>query len=888
MEKCMSNGKVFFATLLAAAALSLSAQAGVLLSADELKSDKGTYNAVGTPATSFEIEVKAADAVKLEGRASISMRYRRIAEKSGGDFIRLEAVLPRGVLNLKDKPAYLHISSPEHPSFCNAYLLLESPGANAVLKLPDFKKTKDGFVAIELNGESLIALSGTKQKLDPSIITRIFLGIANVPVNQGGIVYMDAITSAPLAPVLNPSANTVTAPVVKEAVVTAPASASTPSAEGKPYSYISVTDGSNVSVDYKAMIADYQARDMLAVPKTDAAVKAASKIRFDIPVMCREWHIWYGSPHGIDPIVPTWSHWKGQTIFHKFNPATTIEETVPGLAWRRWVSTTGIPMLGAYDSSQRDIIRWQIETAKNAGIECLHIHLWPSLWDAGTDFTPIQIFETALEEAQKLGCTIAVHDEIMFRRPNITKAQLIANSALRTGTLVKRYGKHPGWYKIDGQPVYYFQNWSKWISNANDMETYFAETEKMSGPVHWMVEMSPAEDFWKIPQIKTVLGPNNSGFIHKPPYGAGPHPWDELDSGLASASEMAKKYGKKFGILVYPRFNNNHDRSTPGRGRIDAEDGMFFVKALEIAKKNNPDYLVLTQWNDFEESGFFEPGWDFDGYNGDPFRYLHIVAAAKGVKFTPAQLPVRESVDPFVRHKLFGDTKPGDMGPVFHGAQVKGTALEFQWARGSGDPATMRFCQSKLIRWTPGDAAFGQLRIANPTVSANGELNAKNEFRLYAPALARTAPQTLWLGIRTRCPDKTSIIAEYRSVMENYRVDSRWERRKAGTAGSPFIDLGAEKFYWFPMHGTAFTGAEGDITLKLGGDKKDAVVSEAVIWHAGMNEASIPVAWKNASVALPAGVDGAGVFVATAYDTAGNAGIPRLLVGGKTLPLPIE
>ena len=85
-----------------------------------------------------------------------------------------------------------------------------------------------------------------------------------------------------------------------------------------------------------------------------------------------------------------------------FDPAATIEETVPGLAWRRYLNCAGYPLLGPYDPGQDDIIRWQLETARNAGLECLHVHLWPSIWDDGRDLGPLPIFDKVLERAAAL------------------------------------------------------------------------------------------------------------------------------------------------------------------------------------------------------------------------------------------------------------------------------------------------------------------------------------------------------------------------------------------------------------------------------------------------------------------------------------------------------
>ena len=256
----------------------------------------------------------------------------------------------------------------------------------------------------------------------------------------------------------------------------------------------------------------------------DRAVKAASKLNIRVPVFVREWHIWTGVPYGENPTVPRWMHWDGEKKFGKYDPATTIEQLRPGSSWRRYLNCTGYPLLGPYDPGRPGIIRWQLETARNAGIECLYLHLWPSLWDDGADLTPQPVLERALDAAAELNYPIALHDEIAFRGSNISGAQKLENTIRRTAQLVTRYGKHPGWYKIDGMPVYYFQNWNSWIKPP-ELARYFAEVEKQTGPVYWVYEGADIEEAFRIPQIKAVLSHNNSWFLHTPPHGAGPHPF---------------------------------------------------------------------------------------------------------------------------------------------------------------------------------------------------------------------------------------------------------------------------------------------------------------------------------------------------------------------------
>lgn len=645
--------------------------------------------------------------------------------------------------------------------------------------------------------------------------------------------------------------------------------------------------------DLMAMAAELAARSSQKAPAVDPMVGEFAKLAIKVPLYCREYHIWTGAPWGAQmPDNPLGQHWQGLNRFRVWNPTVTLDEFVPGLAWRRWVQTTGYPFLGPYDASQREIIRWQLMTAKAAGIKTLHVHLWASLWDDGADFTPLPIFERVLEEAAKLNYPVGVHDEIAFRRPPITRAQQIESCVRRTATLVKRYGQHPGWAKRQGQPEYYFQNWGKWVSPEN-IEKWTAAVEAQAGKVWWMLEMGPDETYWKIPAIRTVLGPNNSGFIHKEPYGAGPHPWDTLAEELRGARDMARRLGKEFGVLVYTRFNDHNDRGKPGRTRIDAEEGEFFRKGLAQALSVNPDFIMATQWNDLEESGFIEPGWDFDGFRGDPYRWCRFTAAAVGQVFAPAPLPARLCVDPALRRRVFGDSQKGDLGPVFHNPKISGRTLAVNWAEGSLPPVAMAFSQKSLMKWETEDGPWGSLRLANGSVGTPGRLVSNQEFRYYAARAPEgnngegVKLRTLFLAVRARVAPGNDLKVLWRSWPEVARVDSVWKPRQLNLGRAARISMGGgAKIFWARLEHTAFSGSEGDLTLSLTGKKEESWVDGVYLCDPGRVDGSVLISTPKGNTEILPGISLEEFFVAWGADALGNPGLPRPFYQGKSLPMP--
>lgn len=595
----------------------------------------------------------------------------------------------------------------------------------------------------------------------------------------------------------------------------------------------------------------------------DPTIARAKTMPINVPLMCREFHVWWNTPFGENSASPQWQHWTDQKMYGKYNPATTIEQLRPGSSWQRWLNSTGYPLLGPYDPGSKDIIRWQLQTAKNAGLECLHVQLWPSIWNDGTDITPQPTWERVLDVAAELNFPVAVHDEAQFRRSNISGAQKLENAIRRTANFIKRYGQHPGFYKINGMPYYYFQNWVQWMKPA-DLAVYVKEVEKEAGPVYWVVEQGPDEKVYSIPEIKELVGPHAGSFISANPLK--PYPWDKVDADMKQAAELAHKYNKKFSALVYTRFNNTH---YCGDSVLSGEHGNFMLDSIEHALKANPDAILLTQWNDFEECAYIEPAWDFDGFDGDPYFYCRLVATLKQKEFKLAPLPRREALDPYIRSKLFEDVKAGDIGPVGTWTQDDNGKFTVAWAADGAKASEVRYLQKNLIRWTPANIKYNTsdpIRLANYS-EYKGRLLGDSTMMFYLPGLIGKQNEMTWVGVRAFVPASTRLKFEFSGDRENYRVDSRWERRCAHLENG--ICVQADKntsWYWIPLYNARFFGSEGDLTIRLEGARGPTVIEEVIVW----------------TPALPgekeSDIDVNKAFVAVGYDKTGNAGMPALLV----------
>lgn len=354
----------------------------------------------------------------------------------------------------------------------------------------------------------------------------------------------------------------------------------------------------------------------------------------DKPTYIQEWHIWWGFPYP-DSRRP-FSHMD-----------STL--TASGEPWRLDWNRNGYPLVGLYDSANPDIIRWQIRCMKAAGLDSVAVMIHPDN-GKGIEFiqeAPEDMIRTILDIAAEEKFPVFFMDEVAFRKGSVSQnPEIMAQRIIR---FLKKYASSPGFYRVDGKPVYYFQTYG-WSVKPEELEAMFRKVETAAGPVHWMI-FGAVNRFGKIPQLAWMVD------------GASHHrrsketrAWQLNEQAPAHIFSAGHKLGKKITDMQYPKFDGT---SQPWRQTGVAQYGLG-GRTLETtilnSLRSNPDFIMLSSWNDWEEGANFEPGWDFDGFSGDPYLYCRVIAHLRGREFVPPPLPPKEAVHPTIREKLgYGD-----------------------------------------------------------------------------------------------------------------------------------------------------------------------------------------------------------------------------------------
>lgn len=354
----------------------------------------------------------------------------------------------------------------------------------------------------------------------------------------------------------------------------------------------------------------------------------------DMPVYIQEWHVWWGFPY------PD----RQQPFSHMSSTLTADREP-----WRLNWDRSGYPLVGLYDAANPEIMRWQIRCMKAAGLTSAAIMIHPEL-KTGIGFIQEErrnIIQTALDVAAEENFPVFFMDEVAFRTG--TPAQDIDVSIKRIVDFIKKYGSHPGFYKIDGKPVYYFQTYG-WNISAQELEHIYAEVDRATGGLYWAM-FGPVTRFGAVPQLSMVIDGAN---VHRRNRITREWMLKEQDPAVIFAN--GRKFGKKIADMQYPKFDGT---GQPWRQTGVAQyglDGRMLETTLLDSLKSKPDFIMLSSWNDWEEGANFEPGWDFDGFSGDPYLYCKVIAHLKGIEFVPPPPPPKEAVHPTIWEKLgYGD-----------------------------------------------------------------------------------------------------------------------------------------------------------------------------------------------------------------------------------------
>jgi glycoprotein endo-alpha-1,2-mannosidase len=258
------------------------------------------------------------------------------------------------------------------------------------------------------------------------------------------------------------------------------------------------------------------------------------------------------------------------------------------------------PARGAYDSHDPAMVDWQISLARSHGITGF-IATW---WGQGT--YEDQAVPIALERARKRNFKVTIYWETA---PGEGREQ-IDRAVSDLVYVLTRYGTNSAFLKVGGKPVIFVYGRVMEQVPLVSWPEIISATRAKTGDF-LLIADGYSESYARI--FDGVHTYNICGSVK------GKNP-DELRAWAArhyaNAVKLARKQGRISCVTVIPGYDDTKIRK-PGLN-ADRQDGRTYRVLWEEAVKSNPDWVLITSWNEWHEGSEIEPSFE----DGDKYIRL--------------------------------------------------------------------------------------------------------------------------------------------------------------------------------------------------------------------------------------------------------------------------
>lgn len=279
------------------------------------------------------------------------------------------------------------------------------------------------------------------------------------------------------------------------------------------------------------------------------------------------YYAWYGNPQ----VSGRWIHWQ------EVNEAD-----------KRIGSSTHYPLLGPYDSHDPKIIEQHCRWAKEAGIDAFII----SWWHPG-DFHD-RAMPLILDIAQKFGLEVSAYFETVPARMKERALEYVMY-------LLNRYGKHSAWLKLEGKPVIFVYGRAIGEIGLDGWLWVIVEANRRYGGGAVFIGDQISKRAARI--FDGIHTYNITGLT------AGKSP-EEIQAWAREVfPEWVAIAGERISCLtIIPGYDDSKlpDRKPP-RPITERHNGETYRALWEAAIEANPDWILITSWNEWHEGSEIEP-----------------------------------------------------------------------------------------------------------------------------------------------------------------------------------------------------------------------------------------------------------------------------------------
>jgi hypothetical protein len=305
------------------------------------------------------------------------------------------------------------------------------------------------------------------------------------------------------------------------------------------------------------------------------------------------YYTWYGRPER----QRQWVHWGGENATNHSTP-----------------ETTHYPALGAYDSQDPALVDAHIQEATDCGVSGF-IATW---WGRGS--YEDRSFQLLLARAEQKDFKTSIYWE---EAPGSGREQ-IDGAVADLVYVLSRYGSNKAFLKVDGKPVIFVYG------------RVMGQVPLASWPMIIEAARSKAGDFLLIADGYQPVFARLFDGVHT--YNICGEVKDKSTNVLrawasrnyADAVSLARQHRRISCVTVIPGYDDTKIRK-PGLA-ASRQNGQTYSVLWEEAIRAQPDWVLITSWNEWHEGSEIEPSWE------DADQYLKLTA-----KYAPGFLAAKSA-----------------------------------------------------------------------------------------------------------------------------------------------------------------------------------------------------------------------------------------------------
>lgn len=289
-------------------------------------------------------------------------------------------------------------------------------------------------------------------------------------------------------------------------------------------------------------------------------------------------YVWYGTPFGP---AGEWRSWPGGRD-GRYNPDLVF-------GGRRMVDSPDYPLDGPYDSLDPVVIKRQLAELGQAAVDASIVSWW------GIDDYSDRVLDALVEAAEGSDYRITLYYEtpmVKRRKGEQTEAKRIYED-LRY--ILGKHGAKDAWLKVDNRPVVVL-----YVVDTYPLSVWQEAKDALKGEGYDPFFLG---DTFNLDALRVMDGLHTYNPVGRLVRG------EDLAATYRGVAEGVHKEGKLFAPTVIPGYD---DRKIRTPGTLSArENGGCYNKMWQAALGCDPDWVLVTSWNEWHEGSEIAPTLEY-------------------------------------------------------------------------------------------------------------------------------------------------------------------------------------------------------------------------------------------------------------------------------------